>query len=173
MQQMMYRARQFFLAFFAAPDPEGLARVKQMLAPALLDLFGQMLPFEQAHALRVFDRLKEQGHTHPDLLTAALLHDVGKVRAPLKPWERVVGVLARKFFPGRARQWGQGEPGGLKAGVVVAEQHARWGAEMAEAAGATDRAVRLIASHQDQTPVHLSDEELVLLRALQDVDAIS
>ena len=161
------------LAHVGVPDPGGVAHVKKVLSPALFDLFEQMLPFEKAHALRVFDRLTEQGFTDPDLLIAALLHDVGKVRYPLKPWERAVGVLAKKFFPGRAVQWGQGEPRGLIAGVVVAEQHARWGAEMAETAGASELSVRLIANHQGQMPAQLSDDEMVLIRALQSVDEVS
>ena len=147
--------------------------MKKVLSPALFDLFEQMLPFEKAHALRVFDRLKEQGFTDPDLLIAALLHDVGKVRYPLKPWERAIGVLVKKFFPGRVAQWGQGEPRGVAAGVVVAEQHAHWGAMMAEKAGAPEVAVRLIANHQDQIPAQLSDDEMTLIRALQSVDEIS
>jgi putative nucleotidyltransferase with HDIG domain len=171
--RVIYRVRQFLLAHAGAPDPQGVERVKKALSPALFSLFRQMLPFEQAHALRVFDRLIEQGDTHPDLLTAALLHDVGKARYPLKPWERASAVLAKKFFPGRVVGWGQGEPHGLKAGVVVAEQHARWGAEMAEAAGGSDLAVRLIACHQDQAPTQLSEAENVLLSVLQSVDEIS
>lgn len=147
--------------------------MKKVLSPALFELFGQMLPFEQAHAVRVFDRLTAKGFSNPDLLAAALLHDVGKVRYPLKPWERAAGVLAKKFFPDRVGQWGLGEPRGWKAGVVVAEQHARWGAEMAEAAGASDRVVRLIAHHQDQTAAQLSDQEKVLLTALQAEDEVS
>ena len=97
MQRLIYRVRQFLLAHVGAPDPQGMSRVEKALSPALFDLFSRMLPFEQAHALRVFDRLSEQGVTHPDLLTAALLHDVGKVRYPLKPWERAVGVLVKKI----------------------------------------------------------------------------
>jgi hypothetical protein len=61
---------------------------------------------EQAHALRVLHALLEQGEEHPDLSVAALLHDVGKSRFPLKLWERVLIVLGQAFFPERAARWG-------------------------------------------------------------------
>ena len=173
LDQVFYRARQFRQAMSSSPDQKELEKVGEVLTPAQTQLFMKLQPSEQAHALRVFDRLTEQGVTHPDLLAAALLHDVGKARYPLKPWERAAAELAKKFFPGRVGKWGQGEPRGLKAGVVVAEQHAQWGAEMAETAGASDLAVRLIACHQDQAPTQLSEPEMVLLSALQSVDEVS
>ena len=173
MRRILYRFEQFRNALSSIPDPEAVAQAKELLSPALFDLFSKLLPFEQAHALRVFDRVQEQDFTQPDLLIAALLHDIGKARYPLEPWERVVAVLAKKFFPGRIEKWGQGMPRGLRSGIVVAEQHARWGAEMAESAGASNLVVRLIACHQDQSPAQIPEEERVLLNALQAVDEVS
>jgi predicted hydrolase (HD superfamily) len=56
---------------------------------------------------------------------------------------------------------------------VVAEQHAAWGAQMAEQAGAPELVVRLIAHHQDHSPANLSAQERVFLDALQTVDEVS
>ena len=173
MQRILYRIGQFCWALGEVPDPEALARAEELLSTALFDLFTQLQLSEQAHALRIFERLQKQGFSQPDLLAAALLHDVGKALYPLRPWERTVGVLAKRFFPNRIRKWGQGKPGGFRSGIVVAEQHARWGAEMAQSAGATELVVRLIASHQDQTATKLSEEERVLLNALKMVDEVS
>jgi putative nucleotidyltransferase with HDIG domain len=173
MRRIVYRILQFRNALNSLPDPEAVRRAKEFLSPSLFALFSDLLPFEQAHALRVFDRLQEKGFSHPDLLTAALVHDIGKARFPLRPWERVMGVLAKKFFPDRIKEWGQGQPKGLRLGIVVAEQHARWGAEMAEAAGASELIVRLVAYHQDQNFTHLPEDERVLLGALQSVDQVS
>ena len=40
---------------------------------------------DQRHSLNVMRTLRRQGHTEPDLLAAALLHDVGKSAAWLTP----------------------------------------------------------------------------------------
>jgi len=172
-RRIFYRIDQFRRAWSEIPSDEGLVRVKAVLSPPLLNLFTQLLPYEQAHSISVFDQLVEQGYSQPDFLTAALLHDVGKIRFPLRPWQRAMGVLAQKFFPNRITQWGKSQPSGLLLGVVVAEQHAQWGAELTKAAGASESVVRLIANHQDPDYTQLSDEEQSFLNALQAVDKIS
>ena len=173
MRRIFYRVDQFRRAWNQIPSEEGLACAKKVLTPALFDLFMQLLPYEQAHSISVYDQLVEQGYSQPDFLTAALLHDVGKIRFPLHPWQRAVGVLAQKFFPNRISEWGKSQPTGLLLGVVVAEQHAHWGAELAKAARASGSVVRLIANHQNPDYTQLSDEEGSFLNALQTVDKIS
>jgi hypothetical protein len=113
----------------------------------------------------VLERLLADGQTDADLLTAALLHDAGKVRARLSVWERVVIVLGKKLFAGHVKGWGEGEARGLRRPFVVAAQHAAWGAELALAAGASPRTVELIRRHQEQ-----SGQTDALLRALQAAD---
>ena len=165
-----YRAQQFFHALTDSATPEELAHVQAILPPALFEIFCLMLPFEQAHAIRVYQAVRQQGCTEPDLLAAALLHDVGKARVHLRPWERVLYVLGEALLPEQADRWGDGEPKGLLRGFVVREQHAAWGAEMAQAAGASERLVRLIARHQDEDFSDLPQDEQAMMAVLQQVD---
>ncbi|MEJ2758895.1 MAG: HD domain-containing protein [Anaerolineales bacterium] len=168
---MIYRFRQFARAYTDAPDPQALSRAEQFLSPDLFALFSQMLLFEQAHSLRVFEGIRETDYTQADLLTAALLHDVGKARAPLRPWQRAIAVLLKKFMPAAYQRIG--EAASLKAwnaGVVVAAQHARWGAEMAAQAGASTLAVKLILHHQDEDISGFSETFQTFLRLLKQVD---
>ncbi len=145
----LYRVRQFWSALTAAPRPEDLFEVGKTLSPALMRLFEQMHPSEQAHSLIIYRRLREQGETDTDLLAAALLHDVGKSLYPLQMGERVAIVLMKALFPGYAKSWGQGEPKGWKRPFVIAEKHAEWGAQMAAQAGASPTTVELIRRHQE------------------------
>lgn len=172
MKQAIYRLDQFRRARKDTPSEAGLVRARELLSPALFDLFSRMLPFEQAHAIRVMERLADLGYDDPDLLAAALLHDVGKVRHALLPWERGLAVLVRALLPGLYQKWGSGEPEGLRAGMVVAAQHAAWGAEMAASAGANERLVWLIANH-DAGLEKISGPDIDLLGELQQVDAVS
>jgi predicted HD phosphohydrolase len=129
-----------------------------------------MQPSEQWHASLVVQRLKEDGQDHPALLTAALLHDVGKILYPLSPLERATIVLGKKFFPRLASRWGKGTPWGFRRPFVVAERHAEWGADLAARADASAKTVNLIRRHQDaplEKPRSLED---CLLRALQGAD---
>jgi hypothetical protein len=124
-----------------------------MLTSAQLALFARMQPVEQAHSLKVAKALFERGEMDPDLLIAALLHDVGKVCHPLRLWERAWIVLGRAFFPGLSRKWGAA-PQKVEAvsfllrPFIVAEQHPEWGAELALQAGVSPRTAALIRRHQ-------------------------
>jgi hypothetical protein len=162
--RLTYRVNQFCRALRTPAGAVDTAQISPYLPPAQIALFRQMQPFEQQHAARVMQRLRNAGQTHADLLAAALLHDVGKILYPLAPLERAVIVLGRKFFPRLASRWGEGTPRGLRRAFVVSERHAAWGADLAARAGVSARAVRLIRLHQDPA------EEDPLLRALQEAD---
>lgn len=164
---LSYRFLQFQRALFARPTAEELGLVKRALPPPLFNLFLQLQPGEQVHSLFVFNALLGEGQNHPDLLTAALLHDVGKSCFPLKIWERVGIVLAYAILPKYTQRWGKSSPAGWKRPFVIAQQHPAWGAEMAARAGASDLAVELIRRHQDPLPPHpttLADHLLIHLK---------
>jgi HD domain len=169
--RILYRSRQFWQVLSASPAPEQLALARTILSPSLLSIFYQMHPSEQAHSLRIAEQLIEQGETQPDLLTAALLHDSGKIHHPLHLWERVLIVLGKALFPRQAKQWGSHGTQGWRRAFAVAEQHGEWGANLADQAGASPLAVALIRRHQlalDRPAENLQDRLLVQLQRLDD-----
>jgi len=174
--RVAYRARQFWLALQAGPSPADLGEARSLLSPAQMELFMRMQPEEQVHSLGVLRRLRLQGERQPDLLAAALLHDAGKSRLPLSVWERVWIVLVGALAPGSLRRWGdqpyqegQRLPAWQRP-LVAARQHADWGAELAEQAGASPLAVALIRRHQQKVVLTDSNLEDGLLSKLQAVD---
>ena len=92
---MFYRVRQFWQALAAGP---GLAAPPE-LRPGLRELFLRMPPADRAHALRTYRLLASAEGQPVDLLTAALLHDVGKCGPHIHPWDRALFVLAGRLAP--------------------------------------------------------------------------
>ncbi len=173
---MLYRLRQFWLTIFVRADPVEIERVKFILNARQMELFSQLQPAEKAHAVELVRKLKEQGENQPDLLVAALLHDIGKLRYILNPVERSMIVLAQAVSPGLARRWGRQPsqnyntlPRWRKA-FVLAEHHPAWGAEMARNAGVSSLAQTLIREHHHPSSGNLNDTENDLLRKLWIVD---
>jgi len=128
-----------------------------------------MQPGEQVHSLKVFHRLSKRKETSPDLLAAALLHDVGKSQHPLRLWERVLVVAGQAVFPNLVKYWGKGEPHGWRRAFVVAAKHPAWGSDLAFAAGASPLVVSLIRLHRDEISPAV-DHENRLLISLQRAD---
>jgi putative nucleotidyltransferase with HDIG domain len=110
---------------------------------------------DERHAAETARILRAMGADH-ELIAAGLLHDRAKP-AGTRLWHRIAGVLLALFAPRvRARL--------ARGGSTFARylDHARRGAELARAEGASDRVVRLIARHHDRP---LARDEVMLARA--------
>ncbi|MCS7010389.1 MAG: HD domain-containing protein [Anaerolineales bacterium] len=164
MTRVRYRLCQLWRALLPQSRLPTEEQLRAYLLPEQVALFRRMQPSEQAHAFAVFERLRRSGQRDADLLTAALLHDVGKSLVPLTPWEKAIVVLAKRFFPNRWINWARSEAKGWRRAFVVALRHPSWGADLAEAAGVSPRACDLIRRHQESSS---TDD---LLRLLQQAD---
>jgi hypothetical protein len=174
--RIVYRVCQFWRMLWVKTDPHELEQVRAAIGPELWELFTQMQPGEKDHAMRMYHRLVEQGDAQPDLLQAALLHDVGKLRYRLNLLQRTMVVLARAAIPGKASRWGSqsgeawnGVPSWRKA-FILAEKHAAWGADMAHAAGASMLTETLIRQHHHPHIKNLDENANNLLHKLWVVD---
>lgn len=171
MGEIGYRIRQFWQVAFAPPlDQTAVAAIAAILTPAELDLFQRFDNSDRQHSYRVLRLLQTAGHDRPELLAAALLHDVGKTRVRLTVWERSLIVVGQKLWPKQTAVWGQGEAAGWKRPFVVRAQHPAWGAEMAAAAGSQPLTVELIRRHQESLPETAVSATDDLLRLLQWAD---
>jgi putative nucleotidyltransferase with HDIG domain len=157
-----YRISQFFYTVGASFKPVDTGYAAARLSPELFRLFRTMHPAEQHHGIEVCAALELRGEDNPALLTAALLHDVGKSLMPPRLWERVAVVLVGYFAPRLAARWGREAPQGLRRGFVIRHRHAQWGAELVAEAGARSNTVRWIRRHH-QPPG--DDERLAALQA--------
>lgn len=164
-----HRVAQFLRAAFARPADAEQALVEQHLPPLLRPAFARLSRAEQAHAVATLRTLLRQGHADPDLLAAALVHDLGKSRAPLRLLERVLIVLAQSFLPRQAAGWGQGEARGWRRPFVVAARHAAWGEALVLEAGGSARLAEIVRRHHEPLPAASTPVDL-LLQALKAAD---
>jgi hypothetical protein len=165
-----YRLKQVWWDLTAIVLPVDYTEAEAALSPELLALFKRMRKGDQRHGLRVMGKLTAAGHTHPDLLVAALLHDVGKARYRYTVFDRTLVVLAKRFAPRRYACRSRGEARGLWRPLTISAQHPQWSAEDMAAAGASGLAVALARRHQDALEREPNCEEDRLLVLLQSVD---
>jgi hypothetical protein len=173
---ILYRIRQFWRTLFIKKDHLEHEQALALLSLEQKALFTQLHPGEQNHAVIVFRRLLEQGENQPDLLVAALLHDVGKLRYRMNPLERAIVVLVKAVMPKQAHRWGElplvgwDDLTSWRKAFIVAEHHAEWGAEMARMSGVSVLTENLIRFHQQPHKLDVDAEETSLLHKLWLVD---
>jgi hypothetical protein len=160
-----YRVKQFLRALTArhAISEEWIEQAGQILTPEARRLFTQQPPQDQRHALAVYEALRQEGHTHQDLLAAALLHDVGKAATRLPAWRRGLFVLAERFLPGVLEQAIRGQSGDWQRLLADYAGHAEIGARWAEEAGCSPATVTLIRRHEEQLETCQTEEDRLLL----------
>jgi hypothetical protein len=139
------RVRQFLAAMRARVSDDETAVLKQHLDPPQRDLFRAMSPIDQRHCLDVFNSLLRQGHSDPDLLQAALLHDVGK--RGIRLWHRVAGVLLEAFWPALLKKLAVNRPQSWLYGFYIYRHHADLSAELAKRSGCSPSVVELVRGH--------------------------
>jgi hypothetical protein len=172
LQTITYRLGQGFqhLGLAAEPTAADYAEVARWLPPSAFPLFRSMSHADQQHSLRVCRGLQARGCTEPDMLAAALLHDVGKAQGKIPFWVRPAIVLGKKLAPRRLA--------GVAADprTAVAQRYPHWrralgfawwhaevGADLALAAGLSQRSALYIRTH------HQPDGPAAELHAVDDV----
>jgi putative nucleotidyltransferase with HDIG domain len=143
---------------------EERAEVERWLPVPAWKLFDTMSAADQRHALRVCRGLQERGCADVEMLAAALLHDVGKAQGRVPFWTRPAIVIGKRVAPGLlSRLTSYPVTGkGWRRSLSYAWHHADVGADLAEAAGLSPRAVLYIRTHhQPDGPaaqLHVVDE---------------
>jgi hypothetical protein len=161
---IMYRLGQVRqqLGFVAPLTLADNAEVAHWLPTSALPLFQRMSRADQKHSLRVCRGLLARGCSDKDMLAAALLHDVGKAEGRVPFWTRPAIVIGRRIAPRlltrlavcplNAGNAGNVEDAGKskarwRRSLGFAWWHAEVGAELAAAAGLSERAVLYIRTH--------------------------
>jgi len=145
--RLRYRLWQVWAGWHPKLEERDKEQARRWLNEAAFSLWLRQSPRDQAHSLRVLRRLQKEDGRFPALMAAALLHDVGKVMAPIRLWHRIGWVLVEHLGSrGLSRLT---RPRGWRRSFWVLAEHPRLGAALARQAGCDERTVWLIEHHQD------------------------
>jgi HD-like signal output (HDOD) protein len=157
------RVRQVKAHRASLPPPVIPTPLRALLSDDAHARFVQLTPADQRHLIDVATRLAGEGAS-TELVTAGLLHDIGKAvpGTPIRIIDRIVYVM----LPAAARAWIGNRPATiLTGGIVALYHHAEASADLATAWGYPERVVWLIRHHERRD---LHDDQLKALIAADD-----
>lgn len=154
----LYRVRQFSKFCRASVSKAEQRVAAEQLGESLFPLFMKMALPDQRHCLDVYHSLRDSDCDDPEMLTAALIHDVGKSNVGI--WQRVAYVLLRQLAPRQLRSIASNGTG-WRVGLSSLHYHEKAGGQLAKAAGASDAIVQLISGDS-------ADIRKTTLRAVDD-----
>ena len=130
--------------------------------------FLKMPMHDRAHSIGVAIAIQQFEPNNRDLITAALLHDNGKVvgRYRVRLIDRVTKVLLSALSPALLERLASPPPDGRWAGLVLSVHHPAIGAAKARNLGCSERACWLIANHERAG--EFNDPDLALLARVDD-----
>jgi hypothetical protein len=149
----------------ARPDQACRDLTARYLSPTQSAAFRDLPAPDQAHLCRVCATILNGPEATSDLISAALLHDVGKVsaRGSVHLADRIAKVLLTKIAPTLLNRLAARPAPRLLEGLSLAVHHPDLGALKAASLGCSERTCWLIAHHEDEPP-HI-DHDLCLLVA--------
>jgi hypothetical protein len=162
----VHRVGQLVAHVRARVDPQEVALVRRVLPDGGVRLFEAMPVADRRHGLDVAERLLRSGHDDPELLGAALLHDVAKGKR-MRLAHRVAGVLLEAIAPSVLRRLADPNPASWRHPFHLFLHHEPMSAELTLAAGCTTRLADFIRG------VAETDADERLLRAMKDADDAS
>lgn len=156
---MARRIQQYFAAS-RVPSADDFALAEAHLSASLLALFRAQHPRDIVHCAATARWLLGRRHDNPDLIAAALLHDIGKGEQRRR--DRVAHVLL-----GRAGAFVAIEDSrvALRGALWRSRHHSELAVALLRAAGASDRVIELSRLH------HANPGEDAMLAVLQEADA--
>ena len=178
-ERIRYRVGQFTGSLLYRVPADERAILALWLPPRAAELFRRMPRRDQRHSLDVFYTLRSAGCEQPDLLAAALLHDVGKTIQPgrrLRMGHRVLVVLLQAVSrgePSLVERLASDDPESWRYPFHAHLHHPDQGARLAIEAGCTHLTASLIRHHQDpllEMPTDEAGQLLALLQAADDMN---
>lgn len=132
-------------------EPAERERVMRLLQPSEIAMFFGQDVADQRHGLDSATHVEDRTQDRPDLIRAALLHDVGKRHAGLGPFSRILASLViRSGLPRTSR-------------IAAYENHGPLGAADLERIGAEPAVVAFAARHHSERPDEFGSDEWRLL----------
>jgi hypothetical protein len=139
----VHRVAQLVAHVRARVDPAETDVAHRILPTRAFAVFEAMPVADRRHALDVVGRLLAAGHDEPDLLAAALLHDVAKGDR-MRLWHRVTGVLLEALAPSLLRRLASRDPASWRHPFHLYLHHGPMSAELAVRAGCGSRVAAFI-----------------------------
>ncbi len=172
MKAAVHRVAQGIGALFAFARSPDMGLARQHLSSCEYNAFRSLSRSEQLHSLNVLHKALAGDPNAPKaLISAALLHDIGKSRYRLSTWQKTLAVLIEAIAPRLSHRLSENEALSFwRAPFIVRRHHAKWSGEILRHCGSGADVIWLVERHQEDPEQYRDNQRYALLASLQSAD---
>lgn len=161
---MNRRIKQFLLGIFSRLNSEDLDYINGKLDNDIRGIFADLSGYEKKHSVltakAIEKYLEDNNKVDPDLVKAALLHDIGKTRYHLNIIQKSVLVIFDYITGEKIKKYS-----GNKS-IHIFYNHGEIGYDILKSMGYNDRILSIVRNHHNKSK---NSDDLEILRKFDDM----
>lgn len=156
----MRRIRQFILCLFSALSLQDLEYIDEKLDNSIKYDFLRLSNYEKKHSILVAQAVEKEIKNDPDLVLAALLHDIGKVKHHINIIEKSIFVVLDHLTEGKLKKYDRNKS------INIFYNHGEIGYDILKNTRYNNRILYLVKDHHNKS---VTNDDLNIIRKFDDI----
>lgn len=148
------------LCLFSALSLQDLEYINKKLNKSIKNDFLQLSNYEKKHSVLVAQAVEREIKDDPDLVLAALLHDIGKVKHHINIIEKSILVILDYLTKGNLKKYNKNKS------INIFYNHGEIGYDILKNTGCNERILYLIKNHHNKS---IKSDDLNVIRKFDDI----
>lgn len=157
---MIKRIRQFLLCIFSSLGSQDLEYIDKKLDNNIKYIFLKLSKYEKKHSILVARAVEKQFKNDPDLVKAALLHDIGKTKYHINIIQKSLLVLFDLLTKGKLKKITENKS------INIFYNHGQMGYDILKDSGYNERILFIVKNHHNK---NISSDDLRIIRKFDDM----
>lgn len=157
---MINRIRQFFLCLFLNFNSDDMDYINEKLNNDIKPVFLKLSDYEKKHSILVAQAVEKEFMNDPDLILAALLHDIGKSKYHINIFQKSLFVLLDYLSRGKLKKFT-----GNKS-IYIFYNHGEAGYDILKSNNYNNRILEIVKNHHNND---VYDDDLSIIRKFDDM----
>ncbi|MFA6942072.1 MAG: HDIG domain-containing metalloprotein [Clostridiaceae bacterium] len=157
---MIKRIRQFLIYLFSSLSCQDIEYIDKKLDNNIKYVFLKLSKYEKKHSILVAQAVEKEFKNDPDLVVAALLHDIGKTKYHINITQKSLLVVLDHLTKGKLKKIT------INKSINIFYNHGQIGYDILKNSGYNNRILFIVKNHHNK---NISSDDLSIIRKFDDM----